>query len=51
MAVGVGCLTNSGFKLAVALALGRGQFRNYAGALFGLLVVMAMAGMLWGWRR
>ncbi len=50
MAVGVGCLTNSGFKLAVALVLGRGQFRKYAVGLFGLLAATAVAGLIWGWR-
>jgi len=43
MAVAIGCLANSFFKLAIALTLGRGQFRPYVAV--GFAVMIAAAGV------
>src|SRR5690606_29030959 len=42
-AIAVGLLSNTGFKLAVSLALGTPQYRRYAGA--GLLAMAAATGV------
>lgn len=47
LAIGVGCLANSFFKLGVAMVLGRGQFRKVVGAGFAVMIVAAAAGLAW----
>ncbi len=48
LAIAIGCLTNSFFKLGVALVIGRGKFRQMAAAIFAALIFAAGVGIAWG---
>ncbi len=50
VAIGIGCLSNSVFKLGIALALGQGSFRLKAGVMFAAQMAVAVASLIMGWR-
>ncbi|MBZ2184090.1 MAG: DUF4010 domain-containing protein [Bryobacter sp.] len=49
MAIGIGCLSNSVFKLGIAMVVGQGDFRWKAGMMFAVQMGAAVASLMLGW--